>query len=141
MRLNDPIPGVPFYGGGYRGKCPPEAQEQVTFFAKLRREYPTTWGVLAIHPRNEQMLIGGQHRALIRHKAEGMSTGAADIIIPGVPTFVCELKRQDPTKSRWQDGQREYLQAAAEAGCHAVVAFGWHAAWAAFEDWLTRVAR
>lgn len=141
MRLNDPVPGVPFYGGGHRGPCPVEAQEQIAFFAELRRHYPDTWGALAIHPRNEQQLRGGQHRALIRHKAEGMAKGAADIIIPGNPTFVCELKRQDPTKSRWQDGQREYLEAAANAGCHAVVAFGWASAWAALEDWISRVAK
>lgn len=136
MNQKDTPPGVRVYGGDYRGQCPKEAEEQVTFFNKLRREYPLTWGALAIHPRNEQQLRGGQHQGLLRQKAEGLTPGAADIIIPGAPSFVCELKRADPTKSRWQDGQREYLAAAAAAGCFACVAFGWWNAWEAFEEWL-----
>lgn len=134
MRLND----LPFriYGDtDFRGKCPAEALEQMTFFNTLRREYPATWGRLALHPRNEQQLRGGQHKAMIQHKAEGLSPGASDIIIPGRVTFVCEMKRQDHTQSQWQDGQVEYLVAAHEAGAFACVAFGWKAAWLAFQDW------
>ena len=139
MRLNDIPKGVHVYGAGNRGHCHREDMEMVTFFAKLRREYPTTYGALAIHPRNEQQLRGGQFRALTRHKAEGMTPGAADIIIPGWPAFVCELKRFDHTKSRWQPGQKEYLAAAADAGCFTCLAFGWEAAWRAFEDWRAHV--
>jgi hypothetical protein len=129
--------GVRVYGDtGFRGKCPSEAIEQVTLFNALRREYPATWGRLALHPRNEQQLRGGQHRALARHKAEGMTPGAADIIIPARVAFVCELKRQDHTLSKWQDGQAEYLIAAQGAGAFACVALGWRAAWQALEDWV-----
>jgi hypothetical protein len=141
MRLSDPVPGVPFYGGGHRGKCPVEAVEMMQFFSRLRREYPDTLGVLALHPRNEQLLRGGQFSSVARHRAEGMAKGAADIIIPGNPAFVCEMKRQDPTKSQWQDGQRDYLAAARDAGCFACVAFGADAAWSAFQDWQSGVAR
>lgn len=139
MLLND----LPFqiYGDTtWRGKCPVEALEQVTFFARLRREYPDTWGLLALHPRNEQQLRGGQFRALAKHKAEGMTPGASDIIIPAggaMGSFVCELKRRDHTKSKWQDGQVEYLQAAHNTGSFACVAFGCDAAWQAFQDWLS----
>jgi hypothetical protein len=140
MRLSDLPPGVRVYGDpAWRGKCPAEAMEQVTFFAKLRRDHPETWGRLALHPRNEQQLRGGQHRALSRQKAEGMTPGAADIIIPARVAFVCELKRQDRTQSAWQDGQVEYLTAAADAGAFACVALGWQAAWQAFEDWRALV--
>ena len=129
--------GVPTFGDlGFRGKCPTEAQEQITFFARLRRTYPDTWGALAIHPRNEGLRAGGQLGAIARHKAEGMTHGAADIIIPGRMAFVCELKRRDYTKSDWQDGQREYLEAAADAGAFACVALGCDAAWQAFGAWL-----
>ena len=134
MNLNVPFP---IYGDtSFRGDCPKESVEQVTFFNKLRREYPDTWGALALHPRNEQQLRGGQHRALIRHKAEGMTPGASDVIIPARMTFVCEIKRQDHTKSKWQPGQVAYLTAAHEARAFACVALGWEGAWAAFEDWL-----
>lgn len=136
MKLSDIPPGVRVYGGDFRGPCPVEAMEQATFFNRIRRDYPDAWGALAMHPRNEQLLRGGQFGAVARHRAEGMTKGAADIIVPGAPAFVCELKRQDRTKSAWQDGQREYLAAAAGAGCFACVAFGWQEAWRAFGEWL-----
>jgi hypothetical protein len=141
MRLSDfqelAERGVVTFGDiGFRGQCASESQEQITFFNRLRREYPGTWGALAIHPRNEGLLAGGQLRAVARHKAEGMTPGAADIIIPGRVAFVCELKRRDPTQGRWQDGQREYLEAAAGVGAFACVALGCDAAWQALGAWL-----
>jgi hypothetical protein len=127
---------VPIYGDtNFRGKCPKEELEQVTFFNRLRREYPDTYGLIALHPRNEQQLRGSQHRTMITQKAEGMTPGAADIIIPGSPAFVCEMKRQDHTLSTWKPGQEEYLAAAQAAGAFACVAFGYEAAWAAFIQW------
>lgn len=128
---------VPLYGDpAWRGKCPQEKVEQASFFNRLRQEYPDSWGLLAIHPRNEGQLRGGQFGAIIRHKAEGMSPGASDIIIPGCPTFICEMKRRDITQSKWQDGQQEYLEAASKAGAFACVALGAAAAWEALEAWL-----
>lgn len=116
----------------FRGKCPTESAEQVTFFARLRRQYPDTWGRLAIHPRNE----GKRHwRQTAQQKAEGMTPGASDIII--VPGFVCEMKRRDHTKSSWEEGQAEYLEAAQDAGAFACVALGCDAAWEAFHEWLS----
>lgn len=119
-----------------RAICATESSEQVTFFSWLRRQYPDSYGLIAIHPRNEQMLRAGQFRALSRHKAEGMTKGAADIIIPGNPAFVCELKRLDHTKSKWQDGQLEYLDAAQKAGAFVCVALGAEAAKQAVQDWI-----
>lgn len=131
MRLND-LP-FPVYGDtSFRGKCPTESLEQVTLFRRLRE---TDIGKLAVHPRNEQLLKGGQFRGLAKQKAEGMTPGASDIIIPGAPAFVCELKRRDHTKSKWQDGQVEYLTAARDAGAFVCVALGADAAWQAFNDW------
>lgn len=133
---------VPIYGDvKWRGDCPKEEVEQSSFFNKLRKEYPDTWGILAVHPRNEGQLRGGQFRAIIKHKSEGMSPGAADILIPGSPAFVCEMKRRDITKSAWQDGQQSYLTAAHNAGAFACVALGAHAAWDAFQEWLSSQAR
>lgn len=132
----------PVYGDtSFRGKCPTEALEMVTFFARLRREYPATWGALAIHPRNEGLKERGQFASVQRHAAEGMIKGAADIIIPGRPTFVCELKRKDHTQSSWQEGQVEYLTAAHEAGAFACVALGHEAAWMAVRLWIGGQAR
>ena len=118
MRLSDfhdlAAHGVVTFGDlDFRGKCPTEDQEQITWFSRVRREYPDTWGLLALHPRNEGLRTGGQLRAVSRHKAEGMTKGAADIIIPGAPALVCEMKRRDHMQSAWQDGQIEYLKASA----------------------------
>ena len=82
------------------------------------------------------MLTGGQFHAIRKHKAEGMSPGAADVVIPGAPSFVCEMKRRNHTLSTWQPGQIAYLEAAAKAGAFACVALGAEAAWGAFEEWL-----
>jgi len=129
--------GIRIYGDlNFRGDCPKEEVEQASFFNRIRREYPDTWGALALHPRNEGLLIKGQFSSVAKKKAEGMTKGAADIIIPGAPAFVCELKRQDHTKSSWQDGQQAYLSAAINAGAFACVALGAMAAWQALEDWV-----
>jgi hypothetical protein len=116
----------------FRGKCPTESAEQMTFFNKLRREYPDTLGLIALHPRNEGSRTIQQTD---RHKAEGMTNGASDIIIPGSPAFVCELKRLDHTKCTWQKGQVEFLIASANNGAFACVAFGWESAWEALQQW------
>ena len=135
MNLNN-LP-FPVYGDtAFRGKCPKESLEQITFFNKLRSEYPDTLGAIAVHPRNEQQLRGGQHKSIIKQKAEGMTKGAADVIIPGSPAFVCEIKRQDHTQSAWQDGQVGYLTAAHNAGCFVCVALGWRGAWEALQESL-----
>ena len=131
-------PTITVYGDpAFRGKCPPEHVEQASFFAKLRRGYPASWGLIALHPRNEGLLIQGQFQAVTKHKLEGMAKGAADIVIPGRGGgFVCELKRQDHTLSSWQDGQIAYLEASQNAGAFVCVALGAAAAWQAFEKWL-----
>lgn len=126
---------VPIYGDtAWRGKCPVEAVEQASFFNRLRSEYPDTWGRLALHIRNEGKRTVQQMRKI---KAEGgFVSGASDIIIPGRISFVCEMKRRDIKQSSWQPGQREYLEAAKQAGAFACVALGAVGAWAAFEAWL-----
>ena len=126
------------YGdASFRGECPLESAEQITFFNQLRSKYPNSYGRIALHPRNEGQLIGGQHSSIDKKKAEGMSVGASDIVIPGATSFVCELKRRDHTKCSWQDGQVEYLEVAHNAGAFVCVALGWEAAWQAFSVWLS----
>jgi hypothetical protein len=125
---------IAVYGNiDYRGDCPPEAIEQVTFFNRLRMRYPNSWGIIALHPRNEGKK---GFRQVAKEKAEGMTPGAADVIVPGDPSFVCEIKRRDHTKSKWQDKQLEYLNAAQEAGAFVCIALGADAAINAFEDYL-----
>jgi hypothetical protein len=136
MQMKVP-PDIPVFGDmSFRGDCSTETLEQVTFFARIRRKYPDTWGVLAIHPRNE-----GQRSVFqtAHQKAEGLTEGASDIVIPGSPTFVCELKRRDHTKSVLSDEQVKYLRAAIKVGSFACVALGVDAAEEAFD--LFRLGR
>ena len=109
-------------------KCPPESNEQITLFNWLR----VSGYVTAIHPRNEGKR---SYRQVNRQKAEGMTPGAADIIIPGNPTFVCELKRKDHTLCRWEPDQIEYLQQCQKDGAFVCIALGHAAAIEAVKKW------
>lgn len=131
MKLNN----LPFrvYGDiGFRGNCPSESAEQIAFFSWLRREYPE-YGDIATHIRNEGVRKGKQAAT---HHMEGMVNGASDIIIPCKTPFVCEMKRQDHTKSKWQEGQIGYLENSQNKGAFACVALGFTAAKAAFTEYL-----
>lgn len=125
---------IPVYGNtDYRNKkCPHESAEQMTFFNTLRHDYPDL-GMIAIHPRNEGKRTIQQ---TMRHKAEGMTAGASDIIIPGSPAFVCEMKRQDHTVSSWEPNQIDYLLACKKQGAFVCVALGWKAAMEALKEWI-----
>ena len=125
---------VPIYGDmSFRGACPLEKVEQVSIFNWLRMHHPQYYAV-AVHIRNEDQ---GSARKAAKIKAEGgMVTGASDVQIPGCPSMVCEVKRKDPTKSRFGEGQPEYLQAAKDVGAFACVALGAEGFVKAFEDWL-----
>ena len=133
MRFND---NIKVYGDKtYRGDCPKEAMEQATFFNRLRKEYPDTLGCIATHVKNEGMRQGWQAK---RDHSQGMTKGASDIVIPASPAFVCEVKRKDHTKSKWQDGQQEYLETAEKLGAFACLALGADGAWEAFHDYLQK---
>lgn len=125
---------VPTYGDpDWRGKCPKEAVEQISFVNKIRMDYPDTWGRLLVHIRNEDGRASA--RQVNRMKLEGLTTGAADLIIPGRISFVCEMKRKDRTQSRLSDYQAKYLEAAQNAGAFVAVCFGAVAALEAFDEW------
>lgn len=124
----------------FRGECPLEALEQITFFSRLRAQYPDSYGLIALHPKNEGKRKGKQFRQLERDKILGLAPGAADIVIPGSTTFVCEMKRRDHTLCAWQPKQLEYLAQCREAGAFVCVALGCDAAWELFNEWLSMSA-
>jgi len=134
LKIIPPI--IRLYGNtAFRGKCPTENIEQVSIVNRIRHEYPNSWGLLIFHPRNEGLKERGQFSAVMKHNAEGMTKGAPDIIIPGSPPFICEIKRQNHMLSKIEDEQIRYLRVAAEKGAFACVALGALAAWEAFETW------
>ena len=130
-------PHIKVFGDvNFRGDCPTEDNELITFFNEIARLYPTLAKV-AIHPDNEGLVIGTGHLHHARQKAKGaIKKGAADIVICGNPTFVCEMKRQDHTKSKWQDGQLEFLEASQNLGAFACVALGYKGALCAVDYYL-----
>jgi hypothetical protein len=122
---------IPIYGDTtYRGDCPKESAEQITFINTIRARYPDTWGKIATHVRNEGKKTVQQIK---REKMEGMVTGASDIVIG---SFWCELKRQDHTKSKISDDQVEFLETQIELGFFGCIALGWQGALEAFEAYL-----
>ena len=130
---------LPVYGDtSYRGDCPTETAEQIAFFNIIRRDYPGV-GSTAIHPKNEEKRKGKDFYKLKKDKALGLTPGASDIIIPGSPSFVCEMKRKDHTKSKWQKDQLLYLEACKDSGAFVCVAFGYEAALEAFNEWIDQV--
>lgn len=130
--------GIKVYGDiTYRDKgCPLEGAEQATFFNTLRAEHSDTYALTAHHVKNEGKRTMSQ---IQREKAAGMTGGAADINIPGCPSFVCELKRMDHTQSRMQPKQPAFLQQAKKSGAFVCIALGHEAAWEAFNDWRALV--
>lgn len=120
------------FGTPTHGPCPSEKVEMASFFNKLRAEQPS-YARIAIHVRNEGLRSAMQVQAI---KFDGgFVKGASDIIIPGAPTFVCEMKSRAKT-TKLSPEQITYLEAAANAGAFACVALGAVAAYTAFEEWL-----
>lgn len=133
MKFNDEI--TVFGDASFRGNCPLEANEQKLFISYLRTKYPKTYGAIVVHNRNEGKRSFQQ---AARFKADGMTKGASDIMIPANPPFVCEMKRKDHTKSQWKDRQQEYLIACKELGAFSCLALGYDGAVKAFEDYLAK---
>ncbi|MCJ8334596.1 MAG: hypothetical protein MJH10_10185 [Epibacterium sp.] len=130
------LKGLPFPVFGdvtFRGPCPSEEAEQVAAVARLRQD---DLGALVIHVKNEGRRTMRQAQ---RDKANGLASGAPDLWVPGAPTFLCEVKRRDHTKSRWQDGQVAYLTQAQAAGAFSCLCLGAEAVLEAFEVWRVLV--
>lgn len=127
-------PHIKVYGDqSWRGKCPIEDAEHVTFVNAVKK---TKWAKLLIHPKNEGKRTASQAQW---DKARGMLPGASDFIIPTGTPFICEMKRKDHTKSTWQNGQLPFLEIAQANGAWCCIALGWEAAWQALMDWQRHV--
>jgi hypothetical protein len=125
---------IPVFGDtSYRGDCPKEEIDQINFVSWLKENHRVFFDLL-IHPRIEGKM---SHKQINSYsKTGGLPIGASDVIIPGNPCFVVELKRRDHTKSRWQPKQPDYLIAAKSTGCFVGVALGCDGLKEAFNQWL-----
>ena len=130
--------GLVVYGDpDWRGKCPLEAAEAVSFFCQLRAEFPELAKV-ATHIRNEGKRTKRQG---YQHQQEGMNTGASDVIIPVCPPIVMEMKRRDHTLSSISKDQVDYLVAAASGGAFTGVALGAAGAMEMVRTWVAKHGR
>ena len=123
---------IPIYGDlDFRGKCPSEASEQVSFLCLLRKEFPKL-AEIAVHIRNEGKRTKRQGN---QHKMEGMNTGASDIVIPCDPPILIELKRRDHTLSSTSKDQLKYLVNSRKLGAFGCYALGAAGAMEAVRAW------
>ena len=130
--------GLVVYGDpDWRGKCPLEAAEAISFFCHLRAEFPELAKV-ATHIRNEGKRTKRQG---YQHQQEGMNTGASDVIIPVCPPIVMEMKRRDHTLSSISKEQVDYLVAAASGGAFTGVALGAAGAMEMVRAWVAKYGR
>lgn len=125
---------IPVFGDlSFRDKkCLKEITEQINFVSWLKLNYPDYHRYL-IHPKTEGKRTGAQISMEIR--TGGLPTGASDLVIPGCPSFVVELKKADHTMSQWQPKQQPYLLFAKSLGCFVGVALGAEGAKEAFLKW------
>jgi len=121
---------IKIYGQKVKGCKIPESAHMITFFNTLRREYPE-YAKCCLHIRNE----GKRTRQQIeKEKAEGLVTGAADIILVGSPSLVCEMKSRSSSAKISQE-QIDFLLSAQSLGAFVCIALGHEAAIEAFNDW------
>lgn len=134
MNLTKIPADIPVFGDvNFRGKCPLETPEQISFLTLLRREFPEL-AEIAVHIRNEGKR---SKRQGAQQKAEGMNTGASDIVIPCEPPILIELKRRDHTLSSTSNEQLKYLINAQKLGAFACYALGAAGALEAVRVWHT----
>lgn len=118
------------YGKQKSGDSASESAEMITFFNKLRAEYPEL-SMLATHIKNE----GKRKFSQVQHdKASGLVKGFADIIIVGSPTFVCEMKSKSKS-SKLSDHQKKFLENSDKSGAFTCIAYGYEGAIEAVKDW------
>ena len=130
MKLPLPI-GIKLYGStDFRGDCPLENAELITFVYHIKAHYSN---IPALHIKNEGKRT---YRQSVFEKTIGaLHKGACDIMIPGSPALCIELKRKDHTKSTIDDDQITFLLNASKLGAYSCVALGHEAAIEAFLYW------
>ena len=102
-----------------------------SLISRIRNDYPSTYGLVAFHVKNESKRTTGQIKA---DKAKGLTKGVSDLIVIGNPTLCMEIKKDN--SCRFEDGQLEFLQQAQKQGAFVCLAIGCQGAKDAFEYWL-----
>ena len=103
-----------------------------SLISRIRSVYPSSYGLVAFHVKNESKRTQGQIKA---DKIKGLTKGVSDLIVIGHPTLCMEIKKDN--SCRFESGQLEFLQQAQKGGAFVCLAIGYDGAKAAFEHWLT----
>ena len=102
-----------------------------SLISRIRNDYPSSYGLVAFHVKNESKRTTGQIRA---DKAKGLTKGVSDLIVIGNPTLCMEIKKDN--SCRFEVGQLEFLQQAQKQGAFVCLVVGYQGAKDAFEHWL-----
>lgn len=114
------------FDSGYRGECPREDIEQINSVSWFRNKYPELIH-LCFHPVNESK-VSAHYRGKLSKM--GLQSGIADWVILSPSNgyhYACiELKRANRRKSTVSKTQKLHLNAVAECGGFAAVAYGFN---------------
>lgn len=123
---------LPVFGDLPRAKDNP-AEDYVlsSLIARIRKDYPCSYGLVAFHVKNEGKRTTQQIKV---DKLKGLTKGVSDLIVIGNPTLCLELKRDN--SCRFEDGQLEFLEQAQKNGAFSCLAIGYEGALEAFNFWL-----
>lgn len=121
------------YDSGYRGACRTERAEQIDCISWVDHNFPER-STLLFHPANEAKGTASHHAL---RKKEGVRGGVSDIIdLNNTPSFICELKRKDRTKSALSPTQKTFTAAADAAGHFVCVCYGFEQFKLAYNDYI-----
>ena len=99
--------------------------------SRIRKDYPTTYGLVAFHVKNESKRTTTQIKI---DKLKGLTKGVSDLIVIGNPTLCMEIKKDN--SCRFEDGQLHFLEQAQKGGAFACLAIGYQGALNAFHHWI-----
>ena len=112
------------FDSGYRGNCNYEDDDAASFYLWVALHHPK---VNIFHVANESGFSSSAGH-IEKRRRKGVRQGVSDYIIltpsRGYGFAVIESKRRDRTKSKWQEGQREFLNQCSSDGGFAAVCYG-----------------
>lgn len=123
---------LPVFGDLPKSKDNPHEDYVLSsLIARIRKDYPSTYGLVAFHVKNEGKRTTQQIKI---DKVKGLTKGVSDLIIIGNPTLCLELKRDNSCS--FEDGQLEFLEQAQKQGAFSCLAIGYQGALEALKHWV-----
>lgn len=122
--MNQLKSGIWVFDSGYRGDCPKEETDQISYGLWMQHRFPD---VLWFHVPNETGTRSGP-QFIEKRRRMGVRSGVSDnvILTHGInhKCGLIELKRRDKTKSKVSKSQTDVLEAAVADGHFGAIAYG-----------------